>query len=444
MATQAKTNGAPTPMMAQYLALKAEAEDCLLFYRMGDFFELFFDDARAAAQCLDIALTARGEHEGEPIPMCGVPIHAAEAYLARLIRGGFRVAIAEQIESPAEAKKRGAKSVVARAIVRVVTAGTLTEEALLDSRAANWLVAVARVGERCGLAAADVSTGRFELGSIPPAALDAELARLGAAEIVAPEPIAGLAVTERRSGFDSIAAERRLKERFEVATLDGFGAFDRAALCAAGGLLSYLDEVARESLPFLRPPVPCSAGDHMMIDAATRESLELTASTSGGRTGSLLHAVDRTVTGAGARLLAADIGAPLLDRSGIEKRLDLVALFEGDAGARDMLRKQLKGLPDIGRALGRLVAARGGPRDLGQLRDGLVEARRLHARLAALTEPPALLTELLPALTGHGELTDLLARALVPSPPIDAAQGGYIAEGYDAALDALRSTGGEG
>jgi DNA mismatch repair protein MutS len=181
MATQAKTSGAPTPMMAQYLALKAEAEDCLLFYRMGDFFELFFDDARAAAQCLDIALTARGEHEGEPIPMCGVPIHAAEAYLARLIKGGFRVAIAEQIESPAEAKKRGAKSVVSRAIVRVVTAGTLTEEALLDSRAANWLVAVARVGERCGLAAADVSTGRFELGSIPPAALDAELARLGAA-----------------------------------------------------------------------------------------------------------------------------------------------------------------------------------------------------------------------------------------------------------------------
>src|SRR5919107_315940 len=208
MATQAKTSGAPTPMMAQYLALKAEAPDCLLFYRMGDFFELFFDDAKAAAQCLDIALTARGEHEGEPIPMCGVPIHAAEAYLARLIRGGFRVAIAEQVETPAEARKRGAKSVVNRAIVRVVTAGTLTEEALLDSRAANWLVAVARVGERVGLAAADVSTGRFELGSVAPAALDAELARLTAAEIVAAEPIANLPVTERSSGFDSLAAER--------------------------------------------------------------------------------------------------------------------------------------------------------------------------------------------------------------------------------------------
>ena len=444
MATQAKTGSAPTPMMAQYLALKAEASDCLLFYRMGDFFELFFDDAKAAAACLDIALTARGEHEGEPIPMCGVPIHAAEAYLARLIRGGFRVAIAEQTENPAEAKKRGAKSVVNRAIVRVVTAGTLTEEALLDSRAANWLVAVARAGERFGLAAADISTGRFELGSFAPAALDAELARLGAAEIVAAEPLSNVDVTERRGGFDSLAAERRLKERFEVATLDGFGAFDRAALCAAGGLLSYLDEVAKESLPFLRPPVARAQDDHMMIDAATRESLELTQSTTGGRTGSLLHSVDRTVTGAGARLLGADIGAPLLHRAAIEARLDLVGLFEGDSGLRETLRRQLKALPDIGRALGRLVAGRGGPRDLGQLRDGLNETRRLHARLTVLPDPPPLLGSLLPALTGHGELTDLLDRALVPSPPIDSAQGGYIAEGYDASLDDLRATGGEG
>jgi DNA mismatch repair protein MutS len=184
-------------MMVQYLSLKAEAADCLLFYRMGDFFELFFDDAKAAAACLDIALTARGEHEGEPIPMCGVPIHAAEAYLARLIKAGHRVAIAEQTESPAEAKKRGSKSVVSRAIVRVVTPGTLTEEALLDSRASNWLVAVARVGDRCGIAAADISTGRFELGSVSPSALGAELARLSAAEIIAPEPIEAVPVQQR-------------------------------------------------------------------------------------------------------------------------------------------------------------------------------------------------------------------------------------------------------
>ncbi len=444
MATKAKSESAnaTTPMMAQYLALKAEAEGCLLFYRMGDFFELFFDDAKVAAACLDIALTTRGEHAGEPIPMCGVPIHAGESYLARLIKAGHRVAIAEQTESPAEAKKRGSKSVVNRAIVRVVTAGTLTEEALLDSRSANWLVAVAKAGERYGIAAADISTGRFELSSVSLGALDAELARLGAAEIISPEPIPQ--GEQRREGFDSVTAERRLLERFAVATLDGFGNFDRAALCAAGGLLAYLDEVARESLTFLRPPVALSSGDHMMIDAATRESLELTVSASGTRTGTLLASVDRTVTGAGARLLAADLGAPLLDRDRIEARLDLVALFESDAGARDWLRKALKALPDIGRALGRLVAGRGSPRDLGQLRDGLDESRKLHERLAKLRDRPPLLDTLLPSLTGHGELVDLLSRALVPSPPIDSARGGYIAEGYDAALDALRATGGEG
>ncbi len=331
MATSVKPTPAPqpTPMMAQYLALKAEVPDCLLFYRMGDFFELFFEDAKAAAQCLDIALTARGEHEGEPIPMCGVPIHAAEAYLARLIKAGHRVAIAEQTESPVEAKKRGSKAVVSRAIVRVVTAGTLTEEALLESRAANWLVATAKVGERCGVAAADISTGKFELCSVAPPALDAELARLDAAEIVSPDPFPGWPVQERKSGFDSLSAERRLRERFGVATLDGFGQFDRAALAAAGGLLAYLDEVARESLPFLRPPVPRASDAHMMIDAATRESLEITVSSAGTRAGSLLAAVDRTVTGAGARLLAADVGAPLLDRAAIEARLDLVSCSSG-------------------------------------------------------------------------------------------------------------------
>ena len=444
MATKVKSEAPATPMMAQYLALKAEAEGSLLFYRMGDFFELFFDDARVAASCLDIALTRRGEHEGRPIPMCGVPIHAAEAYLARLIRAGHRVAIAEQVESPAEAKKRGAKSVVNRAIVRVVTPGTLTEEALLDSRSANWLVAVARAGERFGIAAADVSTGRFELASVAPSALDAELARLDPAELIAPEPLPGAEAGIWRTGFDSLSAEQRLKARFEVATLDGFGQFDRAALCAAGGLLAYLDEVARESLAFLRAPVALSSGDHMMIDAATRESLELTRSASGGRAGSLLASVDRSVTGAGARLLAADLGAPLLDRVRIEARLDLVALFEGDSALRDWLRRQLRALPDIGRALGRLVAARGSPRDLSQLRDGLDEARRLHDRLAPTPDAPALLAELLPSLTGHGALVDHLSRALVPSPSIDTAQGGYIAEGYDAALDSLRATGGEG
>ena len=435
---------APTPMMAQYHALKAEAPDCLLFYRMGDFFELFFEDARIAAACLDIALTARGEHDGAKVPMCGVPVHAAEAYLARLIKAGHRVAIAEQIESPAEARKRGSKALVGRAIVRLVTAGTLTEEALLDSRAANWLVAVAPVGDRLGLAAADISTGRFELSAIPPALLDAELARLDAAEIIAPAPLAVRGVHLRSAGFDSIGAEKRLRARFGVATLDGFGAFERAALAAAGGLLAYLDEVARESLTFLRPPVARTSRDHMMIDAATRESLELTARAGGGRTGSLLGSVDRTVTGAGARLLAADLGAPLLDQAAIDARLDLVGRFERDSGVRERTRGQLRAFPDVGRALGRVVAGRGSPRDLGQLRDGLAEARRLHDRLASLDDAPSLLEALLPALTGHGALVDLLSRALVATPPVDAGEGGYIADGYDAALDALRGNSGEG
>lgn len=443
---------APTPMMAQYLALKAAAEDCLLFYRMGDFFELFFDDARAASACLDIALTARGEHQGQPIPMCGVPVHAAEAYLARLIKAGHRVAIAEQTESPAEARKRaGSKALVERAIVRVVTAGTLTEEALLDARTANWLVAVAAVGQgserRLGVAAADISTGRFEIAGLPASGLDAELARLGAAEIVVPEdleePVAE-AVRWPREHFDSLCGEERLKTLLGVSTLDAFGAFERAELAAAGALIAYLERAGQGSLPFLQPPRRRVVADHMMIDAATRESLEITLSQSGHRKGSLLDAVDRTVTGAGARLLGTDLSAPLTDIGAIEARLDLVALFEGDGLLRDRLRSALRALPDIGRALGRLVARRGGPRDLGQLRDGLEQAHMLHDLLSGLAPMPQLLDALLPRLSGHEALVQLLRRALIASPPIDAAQGGYIAEGYDPALDALRGQGGEG
>ncbi len=441
----------PTPMMAQYLALKAEAQDCLLFYRMGDFFELFFEDARVAAAVLDIALTARGEHEGERIPMCGVPVHAATAYLQRLIKAGHRVAIAEQTESPEAARKaRGSKALVNRAIVRVVTAGTLTEEALLDARTDNWCVAIGEVGQGAGrdvaLAAADVSTGRFQVILLDPAALPAELARLAPAEIVASEAgdTADLATTTRpKAEFDSGAGEARLKRLFGVATLDGFGQFGRAELAAAGGLVAYLDHTARGALPFLRPPVLHRAATTMAIDAATRESLELTQTTQGQRRGSLLDAVDRTVTGAGARALAADIGAPLMDRAAIDARLDLVGWFHDDAGLRERVRAALRALPDIGRALGRLVAGRGGPRDLGQLRDGLDAAWALGERIAVPGAPP-LLARLAPQLRGHGALIDLLRRALVPSPPIEAGDGGYIAAGYDVALDDLRDAGAGG
>lgn len=439
---------APTPMMAQYLALKAEAADCLLFYRMGDFFEMFFEDAKIAAAVLDIALTARGEHDGAPIPMCGVPIHAAEGYLARLIKAGHRVAIAEQTESPAEAKARmGSKALVSRAIIRVVTAGTLTEEALLDARTANWCVAIGEVAGGVALAAADVSTGRFELIETDAAGLGAELARLAPAETIASETsaFAEAATTLRpRSEFDSATGEARLKALFGVATLDGFGQFSRAGLAAAGGLVAYLDHTAKGALPFLRPPRLLQAAQQMAIDGATRESLELTATASGQRKGSLLDAIDRTVTGAGARALAADIGAPLVDRARIEARLDLVQLLHDDSGLREALRSTLRSLPDVGRALGRLAAGRGSPRDLGQLRDGLDGAWKLGERLDRIDQPPTLLAELAPQLRGHGGLIDLLARALVPSPPIDAAAGGYIAEGYDAALDDLRDAGAGG
>jgi DNA mismatch repair protein MutS len=434
-------------MMAQYHALKAQVPDCLLFYRMGDFFELFFDDAKAASATLDIALTARGEHGGNAVPMCGVPAHSHEAYLARLIKAGHRVAIAEQTETPEQAKKRGGgKTLVARGIVRIVTPGTLTEEVLLDARTSNWLVAVARAGGQIGLAAADISTGRFEIAAVPAGMLDAELARLNAAELIVPEgfdPTPVFPVTVA-GGFDSTAAEKKLKELFGVATLDGWGEFSRAELSAAGGLLAYLERAGQGSLPFLGAPVRRAAADHMMIDAATRESLEIVQATGGGRKGSLLDSIDRTVTGAGARLLGLDLAAPLTDRAAIDRRLDLVGWLHDDADLRARLRGILRALPDIGRALGRIAAGRGSPRDLGQLRDGLDQAHRLHGLLADLTPRPALVDALLPAFLGHGALIDRLHRALVPTPPIDANQGGYIAEGYDPALDSLRARGGEG
>lgn len=439
---------APTPMMAQYLALKADAADCLLFYRMGDFFELFFDDARVAAACLDIALTARGEHGGAPIPMCGVPVHAAESYLARLIKAGHRVAIAEQTESPEAARKaRGSKALVGRAIVRFVTAGTLTEEALLDARAANWCCAIGEAAGGVAIAAADVSTGRFDVIETSPAMLAADLARLNPAEVIAAEdsPFATHASVARpRTDFDSSRGGERLKSLFGVATLDGFGSFSRAGLAAAGGLVAYLDHNGRGSLPFLRPPTLAQTGETMAIDAATRTSLELTLAQSGSRRGSLLDAVDRTVTGAGARLLAADIAAPLMDPQAIGARLDLVQRLADDQLLREMLRSNLRAVPDIGRALGRLVAGRGSPRDLGQLRDGLDAAWRLGERLGAIDRRPALLDALTPQLRGHGSLIDLLTRALIAAPPIDAHAGGYIAEGYDSALDDLRDAGAGG
>lgn len=436
-----------TPMMVQYLGLKAKAGDCLLFYRMGDFFELFFDDARAASATLDIALTSRGEHDGRPIPMCGVPVHAAEGYLARLIKAGHRVAIAEQTESPEAAKARGgSKTLVARDIVRFVTAGTLTEDSLLDSWASNMLVALAPVGDAIGIAAADISTGYFELVSVSAGALEAELARLAASEVVAPEGFDGPfgTIARPRADFDSVAGDASLKQHFALPSLDAIGPVTRAELAAAGGLIAYLTHVGQGKMPFLKLPVRREVHEHLLIDQATRDSLEINSASKGGRAGSLLAEVDRTITGAGARQLTADLAAPLMDKARIEARLSLVQWFHDAPLLRDAVRTALRQLPDIARALGRVVAGRGSPRDLGQIRDGLDGARALRERLGAMADRPQLLEQLLPTLDGHGAMVDLFTRALVTSPPTDAGQGGYIAEGYDAALDTLRLAGRDG
>ena len=449
--------GKTTPMMAQYGALKEEAGDCLLFYRMGDFFELFFEDAKIAARVLDIALTSRGkdgrgEDGGEPVPMCGVPVHSAEGYLARLIKAGFRVAVAEQTETPEEAKVRAkkegrpaSKSLVARDIVRFVTAGTLTEDALLEPRSANLLAAVCELRGTVGIASVDISTGRMVLEEAEPDALDAALARLRPSETVAPEDWEDAppgAILRARTEFASDDGERRLKAIHSVAALDGFGTFSRAMLAAAGGLIAYLDHAGRGTLPLLLPPVARLRSVHMAMDGATRASLEILTAQNGAREGSLLSALDRCVTGAGARQLAEDLGAPLCDRKAIESRLALVRFFHDDPLQRADLRDTLRAVPDIGRALGRIVAGRGSPRDIGQVRDGLSEARQLRDYLGGKPDRPALLEQLLPALGGHGALVDGLQRALVPAPPTSRESGGFIASGFDAALDELRDVSG--
>jgi DNA mismatch repair protein MutS len=432
-------------MMAQYRRLKEEAGDALLFYRMGDFFELFFDDAKIASACLDIALTKRGEDAGEPIPMCGVPVHSAESYLARLIKGGNRVAIAEQIESPAEARKaRGSKALVERAIVRLVTPGTLTEETLLESASANWLAAIGRAGDDWAIAAADISTGRFELVSCSAGELAAELTRLSPAETIADSPLPGIRANAGKGSFDSLAGERALKSRFGLSTLDGLGSPARAELAAAGGLLAYLDVTQKGAGILLDAPRRISRASHMAIDAASRDSLELTRSVSGSIAGSLLGEIDRCQTAAGRRLLSEDIAAPLTDRRNIEPRLALVAWLHEDAIRRERIRIALKAMPDFARALARLAAGRGSPRDLALLRDGLSAANALQRELEAEADRPPLLDALLPRLGGHEALTERLERALVASPPLDALKGGYIAEGYDADLDALRDAASNG
>lgn len=443
-----------TPMMAQYLAIKEANPGALLFYRMGDFYEMFFDDAVAAAAALDIALTKRGLHLGEDIPMCGVPIHAAEGYLLTLIRKGFRVAIAEQLEDPAEAKKRGAKSVVKRDVVRLVTPGTLTEESLLEARRHNFLAAWSEMHGDGALAWVDISTGEFRVMPCPLTRLAPELARLAPREVLVSEAreadcaeivfdLKAALTPLGRASFDSQGAERRLLGLFSVGSLDAFGSFSRAEISAMGAIVDYLELTQRGKLPLLRRPLREEAGSLMQIDAATRRNLELTQALSGGREGSLLTTLDRTVTAAGARLLERRISAPSRDLNQIHARHDAVRFLLEQGRFSEDLRADLRRCPDIDRALSRLSLDRGGPRDMAAIRNGLDQAGRIAESLAPV-EPPALLAEAAAVLVGHDALAALLDAALVAEPPLLARDGGFIAPGYDAELDQTRQLRDEG
>ncbi len=438
------------PMLRHYREVKAAHPDCLLFYRMGDFYELFFDDAVTAAGALDIALTRRGKQAGADVPMCGVPVHAAESYLARLIRAGFRVAVCEQMEDPAAAKKRGgSKALVRRDVIRVVTPGTLTEETLLDARTHSYLAALAEAGGDLGLAWLDMTTGDFAARPVPPGDTGAALARLDPSEILIsdrlierPDLYGHLAdwrdrlTVQPASRFDSLNAGARLAAHFGVASVEAFGAFTRSETAAAGALLDYVDLTQRGRTPRLSRPVRRLASETMEIDAPTRRNLELTRTLSGERRGSLLSVVDRTVTGPGARLLAERLSAPLTDVAAIESRLRLVAFFAGDGDVRARIRDVLKRTPDAERALSRLALGRGGPRDLAAIRDAMAATGPLAAALAAASlADPDELADLAGRLGNHDSLVERLRRALAEDLPLQSRDGGFVAPGYSEALD---------
>ena len=441
---------AATPAMAQYLEIKRQYPDCLLFYRMGDFYEMFFEDAARAAAALDITLTKRGKHEGEEIPMCGVPVHAAEAYLSRLIRQGIRVAVCEQTEEAA--KRKSAKAPLKRAVVRVVTPGTLTEDTLLDARRHNYLAAFAEAAGGFALAWLDLSTGDFAVEPQSLGGLDAALARLSPGELLIadrllqrPELFELLGQWKERltplpaQRFDSESGRKRLEATFAVGTLEGFGSFGRAELAAAGALVDYATLTQQGKLPRLTPPRRLAAGSAMAIDAATRRNLELMETLAGERKGSLLATIDRTVTGAGARMLAEWLAAPLTDPAEIAARHDAVAALLEDERLREDLRGALKRCADIERAMARLALGRGGPRDLAALRDTLGVAGELRERLAAASLAPALLAQAGRDLGEHGVLVECLSRALAADLPLLTRDGGFIAAGYAPALDELKS-----
>src|SRR3954452_6643876 len=446
-----------TPMMEQYLEIKAANPGLLLFYRMGDFYELFFEDAELASKALGIVLTKRGKHQDRDIPMCGVPVERSEDYLHRLIAKGFRVAVCEQTEDPAAAKARGNKSVVRRGVVRLVTPGTLTEDNLLDARTNNYLLAIARArassgGDRFGLAWIDISTSEFMVTECAVGELAATLARINPNEVIVtdalysdPETAAVLrelsAVTPlTRDVFDGATAERRLCDYFAVATMDGLAAMSRLEATAAAAAVTYVDRTQVGKRPPLSPPAHEAAGTTMAIDPATRANLELTRTLAGERRGSLLDAIDCTVTSAGSRLLAQRLAAPLTDSAAIARRLDAIAAFVADSEARDHIRLTLRAAPDMSRALARLSVGRGGPRDLAGLRDGILAADQALARLAQLEAPPPEIIAVMEALRRPSrDLAREFEHALAEQLPLIKRDGGFIRENYEPALDERRN-----
>ncbi|HXY89213.1 MAG TPA: DNA mismatch repair protein MutS [Xanthobacteraceae bacterium] len=442
-----------TPMMEQYIEIKTANPDCLLFYRMGDFYELFFEDAEVAARALGIVLTKRGKHLGRDIPMCGVPIERADEYLHRLIARGHRVAVCEQLEDPAEAKRRGAKSVVKRDVVRLVTAGTLTEDALLEARRNNFLLAVARgrpasEGEPAyGLAWLDISTGEFRLTETDGARLATEIARIEPGEIVVAESLyedpalrafwrSLPSVTPLDRGvFDGATAERRLSSFFGLATIESFGALSRLELAAAAAAVTYVERTQIGKKPHLSRPAREGANSVLMIDAATRVNLELVRTLAGEKEGSLLAVIDRTRTSAGARLLARRLASPLVDPRAINARLDAVAFLAGDSARREALRRALSEMPDLSRALARLALMRGGPRDLAAIRDSLALAAKFAEIFAKATLPAELADAVAAFASRKTALQADLAAALADELPLSKAAGGFVRAGYARDLD---------
>mgnify|MGYP001974382581 FL=1 len=438
-----------TPMMAQYLSIKHKNPDGLLFYRMGDFYELFFEDAVIAAACLNITLTKRGKHMGEDIAMCGVPAISHEDYLARLIKQGHKVVICEQIESPAEAKKRGTKSVVQREVVRTVTAGTLIEDALLDEKKNNFLLALAEIQSRYAIAWLDMSTGDLQVQSMSQDSITAVMARVNPGEILISEKLLNdprmtdilspwnhLFTVLPFSRFDSTNGGLRLQNLFKVKTMDAFGNFSRAELAVSGALIDYLQLTQKGQLPRIAPPKQVIEGSVLEIDAATHSNLELTQTLKGERKGSLLSSLDKTLTASGARLFSKQLSSPLTDVDAINTRLDAVQFFYEDHKVLASLRNLFTKMPDIERALSRISLARGSPRDLAAIRDGLSLSAEIHSHIHG-NDLPKGLENIQNNLDYHTDLVNKLDEALAIVLPPHTRDGGFIARGYSRDFDEL-------